>query len=337
MPDNLNSLLSTNGINMMTLTAAINRLPRIKYPSLALFAREKRITQQTVGIEESNGVLSLIQSKERGETGTFAHKQKRIVRTFKVPHFPLEDVILPSEFSGVRAFGSDKPEGLEQKIYETLELLKRSHDLTHEHLCMGAKKGLILDADGSVLYNLFNEFNIKKNVVNFALNVEETDVPQKCREVLRLVEENMLADVWTAVHVDASPEFFDALIKHKSVKEIFLGHQAALEHLGQDSRKNFKLGGLVFNEVAIKHKDAEGNLKRFVDANKAHCFPIGTGSAYFTVIAPADFNETVNTLGQRYYSKAEPKNFDRGINIHTQSNVLPMCVCPGALIELKAQ
>jgi len=41
---------------------------------------------------------------------------------------------------------------------------------------------------------------------------------------------------------------------------------------------------------------------------------------FATYFAPADFNETVNTLGQPLYAKQEPRKFDRGTDLHTQSN-----------------
>ena len=48
----------------------------------------------------------------------------------------------------------------------------------------------------------------------------------------------------------------------------------------------------------------------------------------------ADFNETVNTIGQTLYAKQEPRKFDRGTDLHTQSNPLPMCHRPGVLVKL---
>ena len=40
--------------------------------------------------------------------------------------------------------------------------------------------------------------------------------------------------------------------------------------------------------------------------------PLGTVDTFATYFAPADFNETVNTLGQVLYAKQEPRKFDRG-------------------------
>ena len=73
---------------------------------------------------------------------------------------------------------------------------------------------------------------------------------------------------------------------------------------------------------------------RFIAAGEAHAFPLGTLDTFGTYFAPADFNETVNTLGQPLYAKQEPRKFDRGTDLHTQSNPLPMCHRPGVLVKL---
>jgi hypothetical protein len=53
-----------------------------------------------------------------------------------------------------------------------LETMRNKHAITLEHLRMGALKGVILDADGSTLYDLFDEFDITPKTVNFALNAD---------------------------------------------------------------------------------------------------------------------------------------------------------------------
>ncbi|MBU6956103.1 major capsid protein, partial [Hahella sp. HN01] len=57
---------------------------------------------------------------------------------------------------------------------------------------------------------------------------------------------------------------------------------------------------------------------------------------FATHCAPADFNETVNTIGKPLYAKQEPRKFGRGTDLHTQSNPLPMCRRPGVLVRLTA-
>ncbi|WP_196381709.1 major capsid protein, partial [Ralstonia solanacearum] len=73
-----------------------------------------------------------------------------------------------------------------------LETMRNKHAITLEHLRMGALKGEILDADGSTLYNLFDEFRIQQKVVNFELGVDKTEVRNKCADVLSMIDESLL-------------------------------------------------------------------------------------------------------------------------------------------------
>ena len=81
-----------------------------------------------------------------------------------------------------------------------LETMRNKHAITLEHLRMGALKGVILDADGSVIYNLYDEFQIGQATVNFELGKvvsgkwvsSDTDVRGKCSTVLRHMEDSLL-------------------------------------------------------------------------------------------------------------------------------------------------
>lgn len=62
--------------------------------------------------------------------------------------------------------------------------MRNKHAITLEHLRIGALKGVILDADGSVLYDLYDEFDIAPKTISFALATDTTNVRQKCIDVL---------------------------------------------------------------------------------------------------------------------------------------------------------
>ncbi|WP_179948503.1 major capsid protein, partial [Wolbachia endosymbiont of Bemisia tabaci] len=103
-----------------------------------------------------------------------------------------------------------------------------------------------------------------------------------------------------------------------------------------DMRSGFTFCGITFEEYRGQATDPEGTVRRFIEKDTGHCFPLGTASTFTTHFAPADFNETVNTLGQPLYAKQEPRRFDRGTDLHTQSNPLPMCHRPGVLVKISS-
>ena len=331
------SPFADSAFSMTQLTQAINLLPNLygRCESLNLFPT-KSVRHRSIAIEERNGVLSLLSTQTPGAPGTVGERSKRKLRTFSIPHIPHDDVVLPEEVQGIRSFGSENElESLASVITDHLQSMRNKHAITLEYLRVGALKGVILDADGSELLNLYDAFEIKPKVVNFGLSTATTDVKKKCLEVVRHIEDNLRGEFMTTVHALVSPEFFDSLTSHPKVKEAYERFEEGAA-LRNDMRSGFTFGGITFEEYRGQASDADGNVRRFIDENAGHCFPMGTSETFATYFAPADFNETVNTLGLPLYAKQEPRRFDRGTDLHTQSNPLPMCHRPGVLVKLVA-
>ena len=326
---------SNPAFSMANLTAAINLLPNRygRLESLNLFP-VKPVRFRQILIEEKNGVLNLLPTLPVGSPGTVGQRDKRKMRSFVVPHIPHDDVVLPEEVQGLRAFGSESElETVAGVMARHLETMRNKHAITLEHLRMGALKGIILDADGSTLYNLYDEFGIAPKSINFALATDSTNVRQKCVDTLAHIEQNLLGEFMTGVRCLCSQEFFEKLIAHPKVEKAYeLFQQGAV--LRDDVRAGFTFGGIVFEEDRGQATDGNGATRRFIAAGEAHAFPVGTIDTFGTYVAPADFNETVNTLGQPLYAKQDARKFERGTDLHTQSNPLPMCHRPGVLVKL---
>lgn len=323
--------------SMTSLTAAINIIPNRygRIGQLGLF-NPRPVIHRNIIVEEMHGILNLLPTLPPGSPGTVGTQGKRKVRSFIIPHIPHDDVVLPEEVQGIRAFGSEnQTEAIAGVMARKLETMRNKHAITLEHLRMGALKGQILDADGSVIYDLFTEFNVTQTAINFQLGTTTTKVKTKCNEVLRTIEKNLLGEVANGVRVLCSTQFFDALTSHDNVEKAFAFYQQGAA-LVDDTRSGFRFGGLVFEEYVGFATDAAGVIRKFIPDNEAIAFPEGTMDTFATYFAPADFNETVNTLGQELYAKQEPRKFDRGTDLHTQSNPLPMCHRPGVLLKLTA-
>ena len=333
----MNNPFHNPAFSMAALSVAINIIPNRygRMEALNLFPPRPVRTRQII-VEEQAGVLNLLPALPPGSPGTVGTRGKRTVRSFVIPHIPHDDVVLPEEVQGIRAFGSEtEMESIAGVMARHLETMRNKHAITLEHLRMGALKGVILDADGSVIYDLFDEFDITPATINFALDKPDTNVKKKCADVLRHLEDHLKGEFMTAAHVLCSPEFYDALTDHPKVKDAFTYWQQGAV-LINDMRAGFTYGGLTFEEYRGQATDVNGVTRRFIAAGEAHVFPFGTVDAFSTYFAPADFNETANTLGQVLYAKQEPRKFERGTDLHTQSNPLPMCHRPGVLVKLTA-
>lgn len=331
----LNPFLSNPAFSMASLTAAINILPNLygRVNQLNLMP-EKGVTTRTIMVEEQNGVLTLLPTKPVGSPGSVGNSGKRGLRSFVIPHIPHDDIIMPDEVQDVRAFGSENSgDAVTNRVNDKLQAMRNKHAITLEYLRMGALKGIILDADGSTLYNLFTEFGITQKTVGFALTTGTTKVRSKCLEVTRHIEDNLKGEVMTGVHCLCSPGFYDSLTTHDVVEDSFKYFETT-QQLSGDHRKGFVYGGITFEEYRGQATDAGGTVRKFIADDEAIAFPVGTMQTFQTYFAPADFNETANTVGLPYYAKIGERKHGRGYELHTQSNPLPLCQRPAVVVKL---
>jgi len=104
----MQNIFENPAFSMSALTTAINFLPNNydRLGAMGLFV-DKPQRFRSVVVEEQNGVLTLLPTLPPGSPGTVGVRGKRKVRSFTIPHIPHDDVILPEEVQGIRAFGSE--------------------------------------------------------------------------------------------------------------------------------------------------------------------------------------------------------------------------------------
>lgn len=336
MPEIINPF-DEAGFDLVTMTNGINIVPNTygRINQMGIF-RNEGVTQRTVVFDEKNGVLNLLQTQPWGAPAAVNNRGKKKTRSFAIQHIPLDDIITPSDFQGVREFGTpDTMATLNSTMGSILGEMRGKHAITLEHLRMGALKGIIIDADGSTIYNLYTEYGISQKVVDFELDNDNTDVVGKCKAVCDYIEDNLKGEVMSGVHCFASSEFMDKLVNHPNVEKFFLNHAAALNLAGNadNPRKRFPLGGITFEEYRATADDVEGTARRFIAEGETHFFPVGTRQTFVNYFAPADLIETVNTKGKELYAKQimDPKG--RWVDVMTESNPLPLCRRPSMLVK----
>lgn len=337
-------IFSNRQFSAAELTGAINVVPNTygRMNELGVF-RSEPVPSTTVAVQMVNGVLNLLPTRERGGPPSYGMPEKRNMRAFVIPHIPHEDFVLAGEVQNLiglaGGMNANLLENVQAVVLRKLARMRAKHAITLEHMRMGSLKGQLLDSDGSTIYNWFTEFGITEKVVNFPFSVTTTDVPALVTSVVRWVEDNLLGEVSTGVRVLCSPEWFDAFTAHSSVKDAFRYFARAQDPIVGDVRRNFIVRGVAFEEyrgVATQmNEDKTTTARKFIPTSEARAFPEGTMDTFVTYWAPADFIETVNTLGQEIYVKqAVDPEFQRSVKIHTQSNPLAICQRPGTLVRL---
>jgi hypothetical protein len=335
MPDSLILDIANNdAFGVVALTDSINLVPNVygRLQQLGVFPF-KGVTTPQVAVEINNGVLSLIPAQPRGGPANQNQSGNRNLRFFNIPHLPLEDIITVEDLEKVRAFGTaDREAGIAQLLASRQEEMALKHFITLEYLRMGALKGKVLDATGAVILDLFAEFGITPTVVDFALNDPETDVDAKIRQVNRHITKELKGDTKTYVHALCSPEFFDDLTHHPSVREAYLNYQEA-NPLREDLSAGWKHQSVFWEEYPGEAVAPDGTVHKFIPSGSVQFFPMGTTQTMRTYGAPANFIETVGTEGLPLYSKLFPDSkLNQYLGLHTQSNPLPICLRPAVLV-----
>lgn len=320
----------TDAFSMVSLTDAFIKAPHQprRLGQLGLFGA-KGIRTTTAVVEEKNGRLSLIATTPRGGVPSTIGAEKRTARSFVVPHLERESVIMADELQGVRAFGSESETEAYQAIAaERLADLRKMHEVTLEFHRMGAIKGQILDSDGStVIYNLFTEFGVTQQTHDIALSNAATNVRNEAIAIQRKSEGELGDDMVTGYRAFCGDTFFDDLVKHASVTGALQYQESNM--LRTDLRAGFEYGGIVWEN----YRGTVGGTA-FVPAAEAYVVPLGT-NIFQTYYAPADYLETVNTIGQPLYAKiVTDDDLQRWVKIHTQSNPLAINLRPRAVIKV---
>jgi hypothetical protein len=323
---------TADAFNVVSLTAAINRLPFVpsRLGSLNLFEEAPQTTTTAV-VEYALGRLSLLQTGTRGGPSVnTAKSKKRAVKTFRIPHVPQDSEILADDIQGIRAFGSETElETHAALMNDRLESMRGDHELTHEYQRAGALCGVILDADGSTIYNLFTEFGITEDEYTLSAASEAGEQKVEVREIIRDIEDSLGNATYKGIHALCDDEFFDNLLKSPGVKEAYDRWQDGQFKRDQQGRDD---GGFTYLGVTWENYRCKVGSTNFLqDTNVARFFPVGVKDLFKTAVAPADYMETVNTRGKLLYAKQEPKRFNKGVDLESQSNALFLCTNPRVL------
>jgi len=318
----------TNHFTLTKLTASINELPYKPglIGEMGLF-EENGITTTTAVIEQYEGVLNLVDVAPRGAPAANVNDSKRKIVSMAIPHIPQRATILASEVQNVRAFGTENQlEGLEQVINRRLSIMKRNLEYTIESHRLSAIMGKYYDAAGNQV-SLYGTFGVSQKTVAFNLSTDTTEVTARIQQLVDTIEEALGGLAYDGIAVICAPDFYDALIIHPKVKEAYLNYAAAAQLRGEAILRQFVFHGIRF----IRYR---GTTDVKVPNGTAYAFPTGVAELFITRYAPADYVETVNSVGLPYYAKMEPMDFNKGYQIEAQSNPLNICTRPRAVVKL---
>lgn len=322
-------IVNGDGFTVSELTAAVNNIEHVpgRIGSLGIFD-ESGITTTDLKIEYKDGVIKLVHSGQRGADGQpLSERGKRKLLTFSTLHLKQFDTILADSLQNVRPFGGETEDDcVMREVNARLAEMSKNNEATIELQKAGALVGKIIEPDGSVAVDLYKEFGIKPEVDTLDLTKTGT-----LRRQVRKAKASARAELkvphvakWRAL---CGPDFYDDILESQDVKESYLRFKEG--QMLRDDVDSISFAGVVWEEY-----DAVVDGTRFVGADEAILIPEYDGLC-ITRFAPADYNETVNTVGLPHYAKMEPLEMDRGFKVEEQSNPISVVTVPKAIRHLK--
>lgn len=335
-------VFNSDAFGIVPLTDAINNLKFVpgRIGALGLF-QESSVAATSVAIEQKNGILSLISPSARGGPGTTLDKSRRNLRNLSVPHFEINDSILAEEVQGVRAWGSEtEVEMVQGKVAERGAIHSQSLEATQEYSRIGAVKGTVTYADSTTL-DLFTEFGVAQIAERDwdldAASPASGVLRKACAATVRQIAGVLEGVPFSGVYALCGDAFFDDLIAHTEVRASYLQQQEAsqlrtgyIDNGAGGSYGSFNYGGIIFEN----YRGSVGATD-FINTDKCHVFPVGVPGLFRTYYAPADYVETVNTMGQRLYAKQYQMPNGKGVHMDVQMNSLNICTRPRVLLQGK--
>lgn len=322
----LNPFATSDAFNLVSLTAGINNLAYTPtmVGEMGIF-EERGVPNLAVLIEELNETLALIAPAPRNAPGTVVNRNTRKVHSLSIPHLPERATIMADSVQGVREFGSEntaKP--IESEINARLAKMRRQIDYTIEYHRLLALAGSYMDLNGDV-QSAYTLLGGSRDSVDFLLGTTTTKLREKCLDAIGHVEDGLGGVGYSGLEVICHPTFWSKFITHPKVEETYVYSEGAQLRAGLTNEVMF--GGMRWRRY-------RGSSSAIVTSGKAFLFPVGVPDMYLTRFAPANYQETVNTIGLPYYAKSEPLPFGKGVEIEAQSNPLNICTRPTALVEI---
>lgn len=311
------------------------------------------IATTDVSVERRGNRFEIIPTSLRGAPAEEGKRDRRDLRAFETVRVAKGHTIQASEIQNLRAFGTTNDlETMVAYVGRYERRLIGDVELTWENMMLGAVQGKVLDADGSLIVDWFDEWGIvRPQEINFELDDPAINVELQCRNIVR----SMMRASQGAWRADtriiglAGDSFFDKLTNHKSVRVTFLNTSqaqtlnrafgvATQSAFQAGSYAVFDYGGVLFinyRGVDEFNDNATPGTKAALGIKSTKCkfFPMGAPGVFQEAFAPRESVDDVNTIGRKLYAlmiRDETRNF--WVRPEVYSYPLFICTRPEMLL-----
>jgi hypothetical protein len=302
----------------------------------------KPIRTTTVMISYKNGSFEVVPTSERGGPETPIGRRDRKLHYFETVALRQKERINSHELTDILANGRPLEVRLQDAITEINDraaIMRTNNEVSLERMRWGAIQGVLLDADGSVIYDYFAEFGVPTPVAvqfNFATIAAndlvmfiETNI---VKPMIRALGQRATANVRIGCY--AGDNFWAGLMSHDAVMRTYLNWQAAAQ-LRQGLTPpwgQFDFGGVTW----INFRGTDDGTTIALATNDAIFFPIGARDVFRNYLSPGERFRDQGKRGEEVYLIVTPdprENMDEWVDVRVRSYPLPICIYPKALMK----
>jgi len=308
---------------MVAIILQLKAAPRYVYNKYFSKNKEGKISPNTqISIYKGAGVV-LESVSEEGEHLIQDSGDKYLI-DLTIPRFPLEKTITASELNSISSLeGKEKVQTLSQRIAQILLEHKNSFLTTLEYMAVGALFGKVMDGKGKTLF----EFKSTQTPVEAK---EGKEIIAVLNEIEQKLEEEL--GFIPAYEILASRSYIDGIAKLAKDEKLFENYLAKWEEV--DGRRVLVVHGTKFIPYSATYKNIKGQTKKFLEDNKAIVTPL-TNEVYKTYYTRANHTQALKMAPKLFFSaQPEPLSKGKGYSIISEMRAIPICVRPGALINL---
>lgn len=303
------NIFRNDAFSEIALTTQVERIP---YMPTALgdygndLFTENPIRTTALAVEERNGVLTIVPLSQRGQPTNFERNtERRKMRYFEVPRIFAGDTIHSHELQNIREFGQESvfmqvQTEVARRLAGPTGLLANL-DYTEEYQRLAMVQGMLLDADGSVWYNWFDEFEfVAAAEVAFDLTANvEFSLRPIINELVRSMYRSAKGAMTPMSRVSAicGDEFYDAFTNHIDVVKTYQNWSAATELREGGAFQKFPFGGVDW----INYRGSDDDTTIKVPDDKVKFFPTKAPGVFEKAMAPGESFEWINTPGKPRY------------------------------------
>lgn len=333
-------IFNDDAFGLVTMTEKVEKLPTVPtfLGSLGLFGEGEGVPTDIVSIEQKGMTLELIPTSLRGTEPPMGKTDKRALRHFSIPRVAKSDQVFAREIQGVREFGTESQLMTAMRLIAQKQTkLKTEYDLTMEFHRLGALQGILLDADGSVIYNFFNEFGISQPVeidfdldnANPASGALSLKIAAAKRAAIRALGGAYVPGVTRFLWL-CGDTFYDQFKVHPEVRETYKNWEAAANLRNASVFDTFRFGEMEWHN----YQGTDDNSTVAIGTTKCQLIVLGVPGLYRRYNGPGEDLEIVNTIGRPIYSNLvrDPKR-NQWVQPEIFSYPLHLCSRPEVLLR----